>query len=110
MDYSIPKSHKPMVFVDQQDNILGYIWFSIDEQKGMYIEMIEMVKKEEGYGTEAVNFLFDYYQLNKMYGEATIEPGMRAYWFWLSLGADMDVMPDEAELYIGENIPFVLYR
>lgn len=109
MEYLPYNDTKPMVFVDEQDEVVGYVWFTINKENILFINMIEMIKKEEGYGTEAISLLFSHYSVSTICGVAMREPGMRPYWFWDSLGAEMQISAEEAE-YTYEDIPFTLYR
>ena len=100
---------KPHVFLNHEGEIVGYIWFSIHE-KTMDIEMIEMIQKEEGFGTEAIQFLFKEFAIEEIIGHVLGEVGMRAYWFWESLGANMSVPMDEVDGYVERDCYFKLNR
>ncbi|MCA1064737.1 hypothetical protein QTG56_24310 (plasmid) [Rossellomorea sp. AcN35-11] len=107
MQYS-PVDGKPEVFMDSNDKVVGYIWYDICDEV-MTIEMIEMIEKGEGNGTEAINFLFSTFPIKEIFG-SVLEDGMRAYWFWESLGAEMSLPVEEIEHNIVTDCSFTLYR
>lgn len=99
----------PKVFINENDEIVGYIWYTV-ENETMHIKMIEMIEKEKGYGTEAVNFLLNYFPIKQITGQVLGEVGMRAYWFWESLGAEMSVPFEEVENSVVRDCFFVLKK
>lgn len=92
--------------------VVAYLFATIDG-KSMYVNFFEVVddKKEEGHGTEIVDFLFKHYELQCMTGKVMIESGLRAYYFWESLGSDLSIPLDEIEYFDFESdIDFVLEK
>ncbi|WP_066298132.1 hypothetical protein [Bacillus sp. FJAT-29937] len=82
-------SCKPKVIIDREHNILGYLFFEI-KSKVMFLEMIEIIEKEHGIGTQTIQFLFEKFELEEIRGTVLIEEGFRPYYFWESLGAEFD--------------------
>ena len=95
--------------------MLAYTWlnFSEDEPKSAEMEMIEVIEKEQGLGTQIIEFLFQHYQLGVVRGAILHEESMRPYYFWESIGATIDV-DDEDEYWEcyqeGHNVYFELTR
>lgn len=99
----------PKVFIDQEGNVIGYIWFTIFKDC-MEVHMIEIIEKEQGYGTTAIEFLFNNFPIQRITGEVLEENGMRPYWFWSSLGAILSIPSEEAENNIIRDCYFTLER
>ena len=73
--------------IDNEGNTVGYIWFNL-RGKTLNIDMIEIIEKEEGIGTEVIKFILNTFDIEKIQGQVLVEPSMRAYYFWESLGAE----------------------
>ncbi len=111
----IPEDHKiQMIYqqgkgdskaiIDINNNIIGYLWFSIKD-KIMRLDMIEVIQKEEGFGSEAIKFLFKKYNLEEIYGQVLNESSMRPYYFWESLGAEFETVDEiDIERAYAENV------
>lgn len=83
----------------QEDEVVAYAWFTIststDNHVYMHLDMIEVIEKEQGNGTNIIHFLFEHYQLDSMSGTILIEDSMRPYYFWGSLGAELSATEDD---------------
>lgn len=79
-------TYDPKVIVDGENKVVGYIWFKMNGNE-MTIDMIEVIRKEKGIGTQVIRDLFDHHGVDRIIGETLSEESERAYYFWLSLGA-----------------------
>lgn len=94
----------------KNDELVAYATFRIDSNI-MWLDMIEAIKK--GFGTEIINFFWEYYSLEKIKGLILCEE--KAYRFWDKLGANIYYIAEEGyeieELIdAGLESPFVLNR
>lgn len=104
-DYGVP-NYEPYIITDDKQVPLGYLWTPALVSP-LYIEMIEVINKEEGIGTDVIKFLFRELDLNEVFGEVMRTPSERPYYFWESLGAEFQYHIDDA-LNTGYKIPFSL--
>lgn len=76
----------------EKDEVIGYIYIEKREDNMIYIQMIEILDSFKGmnYGTKVVNNLFDWFNVIYLEGSVLRDSGLSAYYFWLSLGADID--------------------
>lgn len=84
--------------IKTEDNIvIGYIYLEKRDDNMVYIQMIEILDsyKEMNYGTKVVNNLFDWFDIIYLEGSVLKDSGLSAYYFWLSLGADIEALMDE---------------
>lgn len=99
--------------IKENDQIIGYLFAEKHDTHSLYIEFIEIVDdlKENGYGTKVVKSLFDEFNVNYLTGTVMVDDGHRAYYFWVSLGADLSVSPDEYEdFHFYDDIHFTLEK
>lgn len=104
-DYEAP-DYEPYIIVDNKGTPLCYLWTPKLENP-LYIEMIEVIDKEKGIGTQVVRFLFKELNLNEIFGEVMRTTSERPYYFWESLGAEFECHIDDA-FDSGYKIPFCL--
>lgn len=71
----------------------------VNQERSLYIEMIEVVQKGEGIGTSIVTFLFEHLRLTEVSGEAVLlsDDSDRPLRFWENLGASFEAYEDEKE-------------
>lgn len=104
----------------QGASLIAYVWIHLTEHEStkgvkrtMEMEMIEVIEKEQGHGTAIIKFLFRHFNLESMNGHVLFEDNMRPYYFWSSLGAEMQA-DNEAEYWEmyedGIDIYFDLHR
>lgn len=99
--------------IKEHGKVLGYLFGDFnDDETYFYIEYIEVVNslKEQGYGTRIVHAMFDALHVNTLGGNVMNDDSGRAYYFWSSLGAFMDVNVEEYEQGETDDISFELRR
>ena len=106
-EYKHPE-YPPKVIVDKNNEILGYIWYPVQDSV-LYADMLEVVQKGEGIGTNIVRFLFKKFNLICIKGCLLREEGERSYHFWTSLGAEIEVKLEDYEPD-DDGIMFYLFR
>lgn len=79
---------------DSNDTLIAYVWFEVNENRAN-IEMIEVFDKGNGHGTNIVKFLFEHYELTEMSGSVMHDYDAISYFFWLSLGAEINVADED---------------
>lgn len=92
MEYRIINEYPKVIC--KKEIPIGYIWFYIKDGI-LYLDMIEVIEKEMGYGTEIITYLFTEFDIDSIKGEILDESGDRAYWFWSSLGSELSVTPED---------------
>lgn len=111
MTYSSYNRYPPKIIMNESFDTIGYIWFKIID-KIMYIDMIEMIHKEQGYGTLFIRYLFNSYNIDTIRG-ITLRDGIgRSYYFWMSLGAKFNYNDITSNILDPgrESIEFDLHR
>jgi hypothetical protein len=109
--YEHPK-YTPLIILDEKDSVLGYVWtenMDFVKEKQMYVDFIEVIDKENGTGTRIIEFLFNQFELFRMFGTVLRERSERAYFFWESLGSIFDCTLEEAD-ETGLDINFSLSK
>lgn len=95
------------------NEVIGYVYIEKTDDKVLYIQMIEILDsyKTMNYGTKVVNNLFDWFNIDYVEGSVLEDTGLSAYYFWVSLGADINaLMNDYDEPDFDCDVTFVLKR
>lgn len=90
LEYGKGYASNGYVFTDDTGEIVAYAWFNVFESKTISLEKIEVLQKRNGHGTAIIHFLFEEFDIKSMYGTVMQEMGGRPYYFWQSLGAEID--------------------
>lgn len=102
-------SGNPLI-IEKNSKVIAYLWIR-EDGTNLIIDMIEVVEKEQGYGTEIIYYLFNHFPIETITGNVLLEGGDRAYWFWESLGAELSITSDELDTFsYEEDIYFVLRK
>lgn len=102
----------PYIIRNKSDEIICYL-FCEEVNDSLYIQFIEVVDefKGEGIGTDVVLSLFDQFNVDVLTGNIMIDPNYSAYYFWDSLGSDIDIsLDDYIESGCTLDISFILHR
>lgn len=75
---------------DKAGKIVAYAWFTVDANKYCLMDKIEVLEKRKGHGTAIIRYLFEKLNVQVMFGTVMQEMGGRPYYFWKSLGAEID--------------------
>lgn len=97
--------------LDDTGKTIAYAWYELRADNSLYMDMIEVLEKENGHGTAIVRHLFNTLKIDRITGSVLLEEGMRPYYFWESLGAVMNVEDEDHayDYYIhGDDVTFVL--
>lgn len=98
--------------IDAEDTIIAYLWYELKDST-LSMDMIEVLEKEQGHGTAIVRFLFDELPIDQITGTVMYDYTLRAYYFWLNLGAWIDVQDEDDYLSCcreGYDVSFSLER
>lgn len=105
----LSKITENIYLIIKDDTDIGIVEYRVVEDKYVYIEYITIFEeyRENGYATETVRYLESRYSDYYIAGGCAANEG--AYYFWNSLGADLE-LEDDLEWHIKTNtcIPFIL--
>lgn len=68
------------------NKIIAYTQFKITNNN-MYLDLIEVITKRNGHGSNIIKWLINYYDLKEMQGFCLLEE--RAMNFWKNIGAEL---------------------
>lgn len=103
MEYKYGRG-KPKAIMHENGKAIGYMWFH-KSGRTMKLDMIEIIDKEQGIGTATIDYVFNHLEIDNIQGQVLVEPSMRAYYFWESLGAEFfHPEIDDIEKAYSENI------
>lgn len=111
MSYS-PGNGEGYAVLGENNARVGYVWIEMEDNNA-YIEMIEVFDKGNGHGTNIIKFLFEQYNLSEMSGSVKHDYDATPYFFWLSMGADINVEDEDEYLeccYDGHDVSFTLTK
>lgn len=110
-NYTHP-NFSPYIILNDDDTVLGYVWTitNLNQSRNMYVSMIEVIDKGKGIGTQIIDFLFNEFSLETMWGNILREPNDRAFYFWESLGAEFQTkhLLEDLLLNTKKEISFIL--
>jgi hypothetical protein len=84
---------KHLYAIMDRDEVVAYAAFKMKMDKVLWLDVIEVIRKESGTGTKIVHFFFQYFSLEKIEGLIMCEE--RAYRFWERLGAEIYYIDEE---------------
>lgn len=95
-DMSLPKADGDAVgfYHHETGRIIGYAWYDVNNG-ALHMDLIYVLEKEQGHGRGIVQFLFEELNLEMMHGTVMADMDMRPYYFWLDMGADIDVADED---------------
>ena len=111
MEFAKGKSNAHGI-LNEQGEYVAYAWYSVTD-KFLYMNMIEVLEKEQGHGTAIVKYLFNELDINQINGVILEDESFRPYYFWLSLGSTLDVDSEDEFMdcyYQGQDVNFELKK
>lgn len=80
--------HNFLIYKDNK--IIGFVCGELKENGNLFIDLIEVLNKGCGLGRQVIYELFKQLKLETISGTVLYESNHRPFYFWKSLGADID--------------------
>lgn len=90
--------HPYAIIRENYEQVIGYIYLDRMNDTTMYLQFIEILDsyKENHYGSNVVKALFGWFpHVESLEGTILEDSSLRAYYFWLSTGAEIDALLDD---------------
>lgn len=81
----------PLYAIYNDEKVVAYL-SGYNHSSELEIKMIEVLSKEQGTGTSIINWLFESLPIERIIGRILKEE--RSYYFWDSLGAEIDLVEE----------------
>ena len=103
----------PYAIKNEEGKHIGYVFLEQTDTHVIYVKFIEICEqyKGEGFGTTVVQSIFEWFDINFLEGTILDDGHLCAYYFWLSLGAEIDcIMNEYDEPDFDGEVSFVLKK